>query len=550
MLSMKTLRVAIVTMGSALLLGSGLAAATVKHLDGTGMMAPTANKYAAETVPIASDTQNRQGGAITPPSASRPSHFQILSPNTDPDGMDAHDSHKFVVSPSRRIEASDGIYLRLSLGGGMVFAPGSDASLSHGSDVTQVGTSVQSWDNRIAGGMGRNFVVFEVDAAIPLDDMIWVDVNDDLAVPAGSGSYTATISTYSSADDAIDGIGATSTAAGSATIITVESGIHAEVKSMGPAIADVATEPEPFLWFKTASGNSSKAVLGSATAVARGAGGVFNAETGDLVMDGDLIGPTSLTIALEGDFSIGAFNLGTPGANDDDPETDADESQTLMDSDTICLGPGEAGNDEPAMGNVNMNASEDNPTMSTFGMQGPGTQYLCVQVDRMGAGSNRSPIPATTYMGTVTMGTGEKAMTLAEGTIGEIKRNGTTVQVAYLTKSEKYNQRLIIVNRGPVPARFDIGGFTPEVGSDTTVELSAAAQAARDAGLNVIPAGGQVVLRVADLLSFTGDMRRTGATISINADVRNIQVATTQVNLEDGSTDTVVYASEDGARIQ
>ena len=63
MLSMKTLRVAIVTMGSALLLGPGFAAATVdqrprRHCNGM-MKRRKLFAYAAETVPISTAERNR-----------------------------------------------------------------------------------------------------------------------------------------------------------------------------------------------------------------------------------------------------------------------------------------------------------------------------------------------------------------------------------------------------------------------------------------------------------------------------------------------------------
>jgi len=109
-------------------------------------------------------------------------------------------------------------------------------------------------------------------------------------------------------------------------------------------------------------------------------------------------------------------------------------------------------------------------------------------------------------------------------------------------------QRLIITNRGDKPAAYDLNSFTTEVDSDVTVELSDMAMQVKEMGHNVIPPGGQVVLRVSDLLSFTGNSRkyRTSATLDVGADVDDVQVATTQVNLSDGSTDTVIYASEGG----
>ena len=198
----------------------------------------------------------------------------------------------------------------------------------------------------------------------------------------------------------------------------------------------------------------------------------------------------------------------------------------------------------------------------------PNGYSLCVNVDWLGPETNSAPIPITGYAGTLSV-TGpdvysqempqatdtpvyradnRDARMVASGTIGTLSRNGTSVKIAYLTVSDKYNQRLIVSNRSNRDAFFDLSGFTTEEG--TSVELSAAAQAAREADMNVIPARGQVVLRVADLLEFSGDRARTAATLSVNAHSGNIQVATTQVNLEDGSTDTVVYMAERGLGIE
>ena len=91
------------------------------------------------------------------------------------------------------------------------------------------------------------------------------------------------------------------------------------------------------------------------------------------------------------------------------------------------------------------------------------------------------------------------------------------------------------------PALYVLGEFTTEPG--TTVELSAEAEAARLAGLNVVPALGQLEFKVSDLLRFSGGRKRAAATLGLNAAVGDIQVATVQTNLRDGSTDTVVYPS-------
>ena len=128
--------------------------------------------------------------------------------------------------------------------------------------------------------------------------------------------------------------------------------------------------------------------------------------------------------------------------------------------------------------------------------------------------------------------------------VGHIVRNGTAVKLAYLTETEKYDQRLVITNHGFTPALYVLGEFMTEPG--TTVELSVEAEAARLAGVNVVPAIGQLEFKVSDLLRFTGDRKRATATVGLNAAADDIQVATVQTNLRDGSPDTVVYPSEPG----
>ena len=92
MLSMKTLKVAIVTMGSALLLGPGLAGAEEMRLDGTGAAAPEPVMYATETLPAA-DTKGRYGVAF-------------------PDTM-----LDLLVKPRRRIGGTEEVFIRLELSG-------------------------------------------------------------------------------------------------------------------------------------------------------------------------------------------------------------------------------------------------------------------------------------------------------------------------------------------------------------------------------------------------------------------------------------------------
>ena len=583
MLSMKTLRVAVAVVGSALLLlGSGFAAATVQHLDGTP--APGTPPPAAPAEYVYELLTEGTGQALTAPTG-------ILSPRP-------HTTQRLVVGIGRLIESTDSTYVRLALGGGMVFdgsaidlkwmvgsspegrsctydddtrdeTPGAQSASYPTAHTIGLGVSVV---HSSGGRKGDNYVVFRLapDAAdydgdsttedssnipstvrafdadatetddhnnsetcdlVAMQNRLWVDVFDLLAIPADTGSYTASISLHSDPDDAQAGSNPSPAVSGTATIVKSVAGRDVEVKaSLTPAVAHVGTAPEPFLWFRdrsTATGLSSMAILGSAkaTLAARSPGQMplLNPGTGLRATPDQIIKPESLTITVEGDLSIGAFNLGTNTATD-----------------PACVGPGSPA--RSSMGNLDKADSNKNTdSMASLGSLSAGTYHLCVQVDTAGPGSNTTPIPAGRYHGAITEGTGTLAREIASGVIGQIRRNGTTVKLTYLTVSTKYNQRLVIVNDGGNDARYEIGPFVTEDGTTATAKAAAS---------GTVSAGSKVVLRVADLVEFDGPQKRASATLSMNADVDDVQVATTQVTLDDGSTDTVIYAVVDGAVVQ
>ena len=174
--------------------------------------------------------------------------------------------------------------------------------------------------------------------------------------------------------------------------------------------------------------------------------------------------------------------------------------------------------------------------------QGPNSYKLCMEVDLAGAESNTSPIPATDFIATVyTRNSTDKRddMMANEGSIGKITRNGASVSISYLTTSGKHNQRLIIVNRGSRPVSILDVDFHSEDGTDASLSAAALAAAGTDAAM-IMP-GDAVMHRVKDMLSITGNSARTAATLSFNAVAGQLDVATTQVNIEDGSTDTVIW---------
>lgn len=121
--------------------------------------------------------------------------------------------------------------------------------------------------------------------------------------------------------------------------------------------------------------------------------------------------------------------------------------------------------------------------------------------------------------------------------VGSITKNGTSVQVPYLTTYADYNQRLVLVNRGSLAAPYTVT-FRPESGK-TIVAGSLAT--------GTIPAGKTLILPVRQdatvtsglINSLTSDITRTSATVTITAQSANIDAATTIVNVTDKSTDTV-----------
>lgn len=163
-------------------------------------------------------------------------------------------------------------------------------------------------------------------------------------------------------------------------------------------------------------------------------------------------------------------------------------------------------------------------------------RFLCITVDQPTEEDAEAIIIPETAAYTV-MATYEDLDSAAFGTEGEthtlgrIMRDGTTVRLPFLTTYSKYNQRLVIVNRGNA-ALYAIS-FTPEEGV-TAVPGS-------DAG-GTLAANSTKVINIADgnLVTISGKTRTAG-TLIVEAESTMIDVATTLVNIETGTTDTVVY---------
>ena len=121
---------------------------------------------------------------------------------------------------------------------------------------------------------------------------------------------------------------------------------------------------------------------------------------------------------------------------------------------------------------------------------------------------------------------------LAETTIGRIRRDGTRVQIPYLSTMIGYTQRVVIVNRNSAAVSYAFA-FTPGDGVIATPG---------EAAQGTVPANGALTLRVIDIVTLEGAMH-TAATLDVVAASDSIDVLTMNVNLNDAGTDTVLMES-------
>ncbi len=502
MLSIKTLRVAIVAMGSALLLGPGLAAAQTNQDLGGEVEAVT---YAAESLGAGVNNVEDANGNVT--------HYGLTSP---PSG-----DHYVGMETKRRIEGDEGLFVTLELGGGMVFANNTAADVGYaigGDDpatlTIETPNAVGGANHFINGGPGDTFATFKITGNVAPEDVIWFKVTDLLAVPAGAGSYTASIASRGGNDSALG-----AAFSGSATVVSVVSGLDAGVAMGAPVTADVATG------FKNFVDGANQAALGSLWARAKeGDAAVLAAADGETAASGDILAAAdALGVTIKGDLSVGTFQLVSATST---VAADGSFAASQVNCATATA------TDALAMEMEEVAEGEDPVTDTSMGTASrtAGEYGLCINV-----AENEDRIPAGAYtasLSTTAVGEGAMAMeVVTDAAIGSIEQNGTSVNIAYLTASDKYNQRLIIVNRSAREVQYNVTDFVTEDG--TTVEATEAASG------NIAPMS-QAVLRVRDLLTFTG-MTRAAATVDVDALTGEVSVATTQVNLEDGSTDTVLY---------
>ena len=410
------------------------------------------------------------------------------------------------------------------------------------------GSGFESTDDIVVdGGAGAAYAIYRLpdDSGFARGLTFSVSLAEALAVPGEEGAYGAAMALHDDFSGALERDGARSYSAfgGEATAVVVTSGVAIGIER-GFAVADFEDD---FLGFvpESASGDSTDpdnpsapAVLGSVSVGAveaspdRRRPPVHSARTGEPVTAADVI--ESVSVAVAGDMTFGTldFRIGTAGDR--------------------CLRTSPATAAFPGGGVLPLSPPDGEDTVTTLGTatlrhadEAWRTRHLCVWLPEPEAGQPRVRIPIVFYEATVTVATPFGGALVREETVGVIGRRGARVDIATLTVDARYDQVIVISNRGRSPVRYVFDTFSPPAG----VEVTLAPAAAAEGGLNTVGAESMVVLRVAETLGLTGpDDALTAATLWFNAAADDIGVAVVQTNRGDGSTDTTVYPARPSIR--
>ena len=287
--------------------------------------------------------------------------------------------------------------------------------------------------------------------------------------------------------------------------VTVVDGISAR-GTPGTSVADVSTG------FKQLTGGADMTQIGrlritlDTTALDQASGAIVDFE--------DVLGTTApVVVTFKGNFSVGTYTLNT------NMNCAADNDPTTVVASTVA--------DDGDMMKAKL-TPDAQPAAAGTGVD----WYLCLMV----AEDNDMPLPEGAFTAALeygavanAMGGGREDQTVA---VGSIARNGTTVQIPYLTTYMGYNQRIVLSNRSSAEAKYMIE-FRPEMGVTPT---------AGDMAEGMLMPMSTKTLRAMDVVMLEGGAR-TAATITVVADPKMIDVTSVIINKETRGTDTVVHHS-------
>ena len=379
---------------------------------------------------------------------------------------------------------STSFYVRYDLTGAVFATAKTAPDLGLGGSAGETVTLSQG------GGEDSTFVIFEVvDTTLAVaSTQVLSLANADLAL-TGTGNATIQMRVFANAPDAVNETGSLVNKSGA--FVTQAASITAAFAPASP-VADVANGFTDFATSLT-EGNLGSVTLTLATVLA--------ADDGAPVIRGDVIADASSTYVVTGDFST-ALTAG--------------KGAVTLDTASNCGNAGTA---------MVVNAAGTTATLTgTAPLANTVPMFLCLKPDPAVA------IAATgAYSATLTAAAGTDG-TLAPitGTLGSISRNGTTLEIPYLTTFADYNQRLIMTNNASTATTYSCT-FTPEAGVTATAGTMASGS---------IAANTSVVVKATDLVTLAGGSR-TAARCTLLSQSTNIDAATTIINLADKSTDTV-----------
>ncbi|MEE4192092.1 MAG: hypothetical protein V2I66_10970 [Halieaceae bacterium] len=385
------------------------------------------------------------------------------------------------------IPADDRVFLRFQLEGG-VLAEGNNIRLTvNGSDA---GILLS-----LGGNIGDNYVVYIVDAPSGLAASATVLLELDTLAISQSGPVAFTYSAHETLTDAVfSGTSLYSNTLGS-YITTVEGaspGIQFRENT-----ADVSTG---FTAFTSASVGRTRANIGTFDYAENAA--ARSAATGGAVVLQQVVNEAASQVTLRGDFSFGSWYLDD---NEDCTSADVDLSAAVESGDGSTLVTG----------------------FGNFGSQG--FIHLCVEVGDEG----QEVQPAEYEVESEPIATNVFALfdpVRVDGSLGLIDRNGVEVNLPSLTTFGEYQQRLTLVNYRDIEVAYSISFVTEEGVTATALEQAE----------GVIGPNQKLVLSTEDIVSLEGGTR-CAANLQARSRPGTLGISTTQVNLADGSTDTVVY---------